>query len=198
MITINLISSRRAEQAKYRRLGEALIRATMLTGLVTATYLTLGAIGLQRMKMETEQTNLQKVAYRQQADEVHRLRDAQSALAPRVELVKTTRRRLDHWQYLYTQVARSIPATARLESINISPADATGSKTLEVSGRGDNAYVVSQMLLALNTQPGFSDVAMGPVNMSSPHEVQVNAKLAIKPIPEDAPAAPATPPTGPQ
>jgi Tfp pilus assembly protein PilN len=198
MITINLISGRRAEQAKYRRLGETLIRATVLVVLATATYLFFGFLSIRGMGRETEQANLQKVAFKQQADEVYRLRDARSALLPRVELVKTSQRRLDHWQYLYAQVARSVPANARLESVNITQAPDNSGKTMDVVGRGDNAYVLSQMLLALNTQPGFSDLAMGPVNMSTPHQAQVNAKLSIKPLPEDAPAPAATSATGPQ
>jgi Tfp pilus assembly protein PilN len=198
MITINLISGRKAEQAKYRRLGETLIRATVLVLLATTTYLLLGFISIRRMSGETEQANLQKVAFKQQAEEVYRLRDAKSALMPRVEMVNKSKRRLDHWQYLYAQVARSVPTTARLESVNITQGADNSGKTMEVVGRGDNAYVLSQMLLALNTQPGFSDLAMGPVNMSTPHQAQVNAKLTIKPLPEDAPPPAAPSATGPK
>lgn len=189
MVTINLISGRRAEQAKYRRMGETLIRSTLLVMLATVTYLTVGFFGIRGMKMETERVNLQKVVYRQQAEEVRRLRTAQSELKPRVELVQKAQRRLTHWQYLYTQIARSMPETAMLERVKISRGADNAGKSLELTGRGDNAYVISQMLLALNTQPGFSDVVMGPVNMSTPHQAQVNAKLSVKPLPEDAVAA---------
>ncbi|MBW3623173.1 MAG: hypothetical protein KY468_07150, partial [Armatimonadetes bacterium] len=169
MITINLISGRRAEQAKFRRLGEGLIRGTVLVVLATTVYLLFGILSIRQMKQETEQTNLQKVAYSQQAEEVRRLRAAQGTLRPRVELVQASHRRLDHWQYLYAQIARSVPNTARLETINVTQGADNSGKSLEMAGRGDNAYVISQMLLALNTQPGFSDVAMGPVNLSTPH-----------------------------
>ena len=190
MLTINLISGRRAEQAKYRKLGEALMKGAALVAVVTGTYLTLGFFNIRGMKMETEKVNLQKVVYRQQAEEVRRLRLAQKELQPRVEMVQTSQKRLAHWQYLYAQISRSVPDTARIERIKVSRgADATAN-SLELTGRGDNAYVVSQMLLALNTQPGFSDVVMGPVNMSSPHQVQVNAKLTVKPLPEDAASSP--------
>lgn len=192
MVTINLISGRRAEQAKYRRLGEVVIRSTIVMLLITGTYLTFGFLSIRGMKGETEQVNLQKVVFRQQAEEVRRLRTAQKELQPRVEMVAKAQRRLTHWQYLYTQIARSMPETAMLERVKVSRGADNAGKSMEITGRGDNAYVISQMLLALNTQPGFSDVSMGAVNMSNPHQAQVNAKLTVKPLPEDAISSAAT------
>ena len=53
---------------------------------------------------------------------------------------------------------------------------------MQIIGKGDNAYSVSRMLLALNKQPGFSDVTMGQVTLSSPHEATLNARVSIKPM----------------
>jgi Tfp pilus assembly protein PilN len=192
VLKVNFISNRRTQQIRRRRIGESLIRAIGVIGLAMLAYTVLGVLSLRRMELAIEQTNLAKVAFQDQAAEVRRLRTAIGALQPRVDLVQQGNRRLDHWRYLYVQIARSTPDTVRVDSIDVGKGEGTD-KTMQVIGTAKNAYSITKMMLALNQQPGFSDVAMGQVTMTTPERATMNARLTIRPLPEDVPPPP--PPT---
>jgi Tfp pilus assembly protein PilN len=193
MLTVNLISARRAEQTRYRQIGNVLIRIIVFAGLAAVAYILFGTIASRRISNEIQATQLQKVSFQKQADEVHRLRAANSALQPRVDLVQKTGRRLDHWRYLYSQIARSLPDTVRLVSIDATTKE--GAQNMKITGQGNSAHAVAKTLLSLNAQPGFSDLTMGPVQMAVPHLATLDATVAVKPLPEDAPPPTTTPAT---
>ena len=194
MLTVNLIKERRKEQLRQRVIGETLVRVGVGLALLTLTYLAFGKFSVNRLAQEISQTDMRKIDYRAQADEVKRLRSLNASLEPRMDLVRKTSRRLDHWRYVYAQVARSIPDTVRLESLDFIKAN-DGGKSVQIMGRADNAHAISKALLALNTQPGLSDLDMGAVSMTVPHQATMNAKMQVRPLPEDMPPPPAAPPT---
>ncbi len=212
MLIVNLISARRAEQARARFIGEMLIRAMGAITLFAIAWVVFGYIALQGMNNEAVRTDLQKISFQQQADEVRQLRAENALMAPRVQMVKTAGRRLDYWRWVYGQVARSLPEDARLEGIdatNPPPTPSAGAPApgvpdvstgvgheLTLTGRANGAQTTSQFFLALNTQPAFTDVVMGPVNLSEPHATSLAGKVSVRPLPENAAPAPTTGATG--
>jgi hypothetical protein len=191
MLTVNLISARRAEQTRFRQIGNLLVRIIVFAGLAAVAFILYGTIVSRQIANKTQVTQLQKVAFQKQADEVHRLRNANSALEPRVALVQKTARHLDHWRYLYGQIARSLPETVRLVSIDATNKE--GAQSIKMLGQGNSAHAVAKTLLSLNKQPGFSDLKMGQVQLGVPHLTTLDATVAVKPLPEDAPHTTATP-----
>jgi Tfp pilus assembly protein PilN len=183
MLTVNLISERRGERLRYRRAGAALSRLAVVIGLFTVSFIVVGFLTARRTENLIVQTNLAKIAYQKQADEVARLQASIAVLAPRVQMVEAADRRLDYWRYIYAQLARSMPDNVKLDSIDIDQA-ATGAQSIRVMGRGDNAQAVSKALLALNAQPSFSDLVMGSVTLNAPHMATLSANITLKPLPE--------------
>jgi Tfp pilus assembly protein PilN len=195
MLTVNLISGRRSEQNRYRRIGDTLVRVAIVIGIFTVSYIVFGFLASRRVENQIAQTNLAKIAYQNQADEVSRLQSTIAALAPQVQIVTSSNRELDNWRYVYAQLARSIPENLKLESIDISQ-ESDSSKVLRITGRGDSAKTITNTLLTLNKQPSFSDVVMGAVNLTNSRLATLNASITIKPPPDAASAGATSTPAG--
>lgn len=148
---INLIARQRAEQHKYKTIGDFLVRTFAVLLVLLLIFVTRMLLDSRRLASEATTTRAEVAKYAERAEQVRRLRARQAKLKPTVDLVHKAQVSVNRWRTLLAEIALALPPTVWVDAIQ--PKFDAGSETVQMEAFSEDAPGVQLALERLNRSP---------------------------------------------